>query len=338
MAEFLSVARRLWQTGKVREYDEAFKTVFDAMAELQAVHSKSTLDFNNVESLFSAVELAKTIGKFPNRTVQQIDGILDALKIVIVATLEKTILFPSLDRGSFSAPRPYSEFVSLVRELRETARPPHRTGILTFNYDVCVDVALYFEGLDAHYGLDGTSGDGAAIPLLKLHGSLNWTDIQKTREIVPWLIQDYLSRHSIGPFGYKNILIPIGTHLSELKAQHSDATGLPVLVAPTFNKGDSHRTLSKVWETAAKLLSEAENIFVVGYSLPPGDGFFEYLYALGTVGSTLLERLWVFNPDSTGEVNSRFQKLIGAGAKQSYRFFPLTFEQAIGVIHEEVSA
>jgi len=123
MAEFLSVARRLWQTGKVREYDEAFKTVFDAMAELQAVHSKSTLDFNNVESLFSAVELAKTIGKFPNRTVQQIDGILDALKIVIVATLEKTILFPSLDRGSFSAPRPYSEFVSLVRELRETARP-----------------------------------------------------------------------------------------------------------------------------------------------------------------------------------------------------------------------
>jgi hypothetical protein len=38
-----------------------------------------------------------------------------------------------------------------------------------------------------------------------------------------------------------------------------------------------------VWRTAAQHLSEAEHIFIIGYSLPETDQFFRYLYGLGTV-------------------------------------------------------
>src|SRR5205809_156403 len=83
MAEFLSMARNLRRSGLPTEFHAAFDLVFQAMAALQAVHSKATLDFNNVESLFSAFEVAKTLDKLPGYTSENIDAVIEALKTVI---------------------------------------------------------------------------------------------------------------------------------------------------------------------------------------------------------------------------------------------------------------
>lgn len=337
MCEFLSVARDLRRFGLPKEFHAAFDLVFEAMARLQVVHSKATLDFNNVESLFSAFEVAKTLEKLPSYAAEQIDGIIDALKTVIVVTLEHKILFPYKD-GMLQTPAPYQGFVALLKTLQHEVKPSHRIALLTFNYDICIDFALQGE-FDVHYGLDGTCGDGASIPLLKLHGSLNWTENADTKAIVPWELGDYLRSHYVSPASRpKNVFVPIGSHLSEFKPKGITVTGVPVVVAPTFNKGDSHRTLSKVWKVAAEELGKAENIFIMGYSFPETDKFFEYLYGLGTVGSALLERIWLFNPDSTGRVKPRFESLIGAGAKHSFRHFPETFATAIETLTEKFSS
>lgn len=103
----------------------------------------------------------------------------------------------------------------------------------------------------------------------------------------------------------------------------------PVIVPPSWNKADYHAALSDVWASAAKHLSEAEHIYVIGYSLPETDSFFRHLYALGSVGSTPLRKIAVFNPDSTGATNMRFQALLGPGAKARYEYHTKTFEQAI---------
>ncbi len=79
----------------------------------------------------------------------------------------------------------------------------------------------------------------------------------------------------------------------------------------------------------AKELAEAQNIFVVGYSLPETDSFFRYLYALGTEGSTRMERFWVFDPDPSGSVESRFREMVGRGIESKFRFFNKTFSEAI---------
>ena len=96
-----------------------------------------------------------------------------------------------------------------------------------------------------------------------------------------------------------------------------------------------HKQLSQVWSQAAKELSEAINIFVIGYSLPESDAFFRYLYSLGSVGSRTLQRFWVFNPDDN--VEKRFNKLLGPGAEERFYFYKLKFFDAIRIIKKEFS-
>lgn len=65
------------------------------------------------------------------------------------------------------------------------------------------------------------------------------------------------------------------------------------------------------------------------YSLPETDSFFRHLYALGSVGSSPLRRIAVFNPDTSGATKSRFEALLGPGAKARYEYYPMTFSDAI---------
>jgi len=336
MADFLTAARNLRRHGLATQYHKAFDLVFKAMAALQAVHSKSTLDFNNVESLFSAFEVAKTLDKLPGFAPEAIDEIIECLKTVIVVTLEQTIKFPC-NGTSIHAPPPYEAFAELVKTLLRKVVPSHQVAILTFNYDICVDYALYQRDFQVHYGLDGKLGDGASVPLLKLHGSLNWTESATSKEIIPWNLDNYFrARGNVHAFErITELPLPIGSQLSHFKPNNVPISGVPVIVAPTFNKGDSHRTLSKVWKAAAEVLGTAENIFIIGYSFPETDKFFEYLYALGTQGPTLFERIWLFNPDSTGLVRDRFAKLLGSGATSAFRHWKVTFKDAIEVISQQ---
>lgn len=97
----------------------------------------------------------------------------------------------------------------------------------------------------------------------------------------------------------------------------------PVIVPPTWNKTDYAPTLVGVWQEAARQLSDAENIFVSGYSLPETDSFFKYLFGLGAVGSSLIQRFWVFDPDSA--VEERFRKLLGAASYSKFKRWPELF-------------
>jgi hypothetical protein len=108
-------------------------------------------------------------------------------------------------------------------------------------------------------------------------------------------------------------------------------SGVPLLVPPTWNKAEHHRTIERVWRHAARELATARNIIVIGYSLPETDAFFRYLYALGTVSDTRIERFWVVDPDETNEVRDRFRALLGPTALSRFEMFPLKFDH---VVHE----
>ena len=91
-----------------------------------------------------------------------------------------------------------------------------------------------------------------------------------------------------------------------------------------------------VWQRAAQHLSEAENIFLLGYSLPITDQFFHLLYALGTIGATRLKRLWVFDPDSQGQVKPRYEQMLGQSAEHRFNVRRAVFGDAIRIIREEL--
>jgi hypothetical protein len=226
--------------------------------------------------------MAKTLGHFPGKSEREIEDMLDALKVVIVKTLELTLAFPC-DGQSIQSPEPYGEFVRFLERLKTQTDPPHTVTVITFNYDVGIDDALHRNDIAPDYALDEKVPVSARfIPLLKLHGSLNWTETISTvspKAIVPWGMADYWATHperDILP--HKYCRVGIGSQLIELAAkQGKPITGEAILVPPTLNKAETHRMLGNVWKRAARALSDAENLFVIGYSLPETDMFFHYL-------------------------------------------------------------
>ena len=337
MANFLDVADQLWKTGRIKgETAESFEELFQAHAILHRVHSKSELDTVNVESVFAAFEMAQLVGRFGDYSPDKINRLTAAMKTVIVHTIEETLRIPLGHQNALLVPEPYQAFVELVQFLRKEASPSQTVAIITFNYDLAIDFAFYrmlsWPKMDAHidYGLDLDTKSKVHVPVLKLHGSLNWAECSKCGNVVSWSLNEYFRKHNISNYGGLGDRLRTGSNIKQF--QHCDQpvkSSHPVIVPPTWNKSDYHRTLSRVWSRAAKELAEAKNIFVVGYSLPPSDSFFRYLYALGSVGDTPLKRFWVFDPDKTGNVKSRFQDLLGPGARQRFAYHELTFDKAI---------
>jgi hypothetical protein len=247
------------------------------------------------------------------------------MRRVIVRTLEQTIKIP-VRGGGGRTPVDYIELTNLVRKLAETQSDLSKhLSIITFNYDLCADLALYNAGVAVKYGL-APANSSRVIPLLKLHGSLNWGRCSVCKKLVAWDLSKYFINHAWQPYDVTIGKLVMSAHFHEF--QHCPESRLeeaPYVVPPTWNKSQYHAELETVWKSAADELASAANIVVCGYSLPESDQFFRYLYALGTVGDLRLKNIWVFDPDVA--VKERFNKLLGQAASPRFKFHQLTFDQ-----------
>lgn len=334
MADFLDVASHLLRAGQVNDKKVQFEKVFRAIGAMQAVHSKAQLDLTNIESIFTALEISNVLRKLPGFEAEEIVEVISALKEVIVKTIESTMEFPT-SRSYIGVPKPYEEFAGLVEHLRNEAFPKQSASIITFNYDIAVDMALFKAGMGPDYGIPPDSNSHNPIPLYKLHGSLNWASRKDNGTVYPLQLNQYFNIYSLQGWDEKSTCkIPIGTQLKEYFSKHTEVEveEEPVIVPPTWNKADHHQALSKIWGKAAEHLGEAKSIFIIGYSLPETDAFFRLLYAFGTVGASPLEKIIVYNPDSSGDVNKRFREMLGPGAIARYEYKELRFDEAISDI------
>jgi len=302
------------------------------MSELQGIFAKARLDIDNIEVLFGAIEMALLTGKLSSRNRKSIRHLRNSIVSLIVRTLERSIEFPVRDRRVYP-PVPYDEFVRILVEARQTARQqhdPHSYTFLTFNYDLALDYALHFKRIPYDYCLtDEQSSDTS--PYLKLHGSINWGICPKCRQIVPFNLDEV--RFNLFP-ETPHVYFDLGSQIASRQHCNMPLDAVPVLVPPTWNKTDYHNKLDKVWKKASAELATAENIFVVGYSLPESDLFFRYLYALGSESHTLIRRFWVFDPDQDHSVEQRFHRLIGAHIENRFRFIHDTFRESLWIIED----
>ena len=114
MKNFLDEAHDLWQQNKLTDKDaKHFKNVFNGIASLQKIHSKSRLDINNLESVFATFEMAKLLQKMPEYEVSEIEGLISSLKRLIVVTIEKKLRLPFQDNFA-KPPEPYNDFANLI--------------------------------------------------------------------------------------------------------------------------------------------------------------------------------------------------------------------------------
>lgn len=336
MADFLDSASNLLTKGETGDKQGDFTRVFKAIGSLQKVHSKSKLDLYNIESVFNAFEMAKILGKMPDVDAQDIPQIIESLRVLIVKTLEKTVNF-TVPESRIEAPEPYKKFAELVYYLSQGSDQTYTTSVMTFNYDVSVDVAFYRCGLGIKYGIDSEVSSHTEIPLLKLHGSMNWGYDLSTHKIVVVPISEIIENYGIPNLGgRRTCTVEVGKKMNAyfVNKLGRQISPVPVIVPPTWNKVDHYKELTSIWANAATELGEAEYIFIIGYSMPETDAFFRYLYALGSVGDNPLKKITVLNPDTTGQVEGRFKDMLGPGALGRFNYVPTNFDEAISRIKQ----
>jgi SIR2-like domain len=326
MKDFLDVAEGLGRSGKAGDATDDFQLVQEGVAALQQAHSKASINLDNIESVFAAFEMAKLIGRLGGLRQDRVERLPVAMRRVIEHTIEETVQFP-VSNNSIHPPPPYPQLAKLVREVISTpsSSPTPLTifSVITFNYDLCVDYAFHSSGIPVGYRLDVWK-ENESLPLLKLHGSLNWGCCTSCKEIVPWPMTKFFQNRMYDLGARSSITLRVGSKMNEFLHCQGNKVDGPYVVPPTWNKMQYHESLERVWRAAAAELSTAENIFVCGYSLPDTDQFFKYLYALGTIGTARLKRFWVFNPDRSVEKN--FRALLGQGVLPRFEFFPETFD------------
>ena len=140
MSDFLEIAGDLWKSEVIKEQSREFKKIFKVISGLQVVHSKSQLDLNNIESIFTVLELGKVIQRVPGIQATQISEMIAALKKVIVTTLEHCIEYP-IKNGGIHAHDSYLAFSDLLKAFKQSERRSLSVSIITFNYDIALDMA-----------------------------------------------------------------------------------------------------------------------------------------------------------------------------------------------------
>ena len=173
----------------VVEARKEFEDVFNAIAELQGVHSKAYLDLDNIEIVFGAIEMALLLKKLGNREYEDIEKLRDSLVTLIYKTLESSIPFP-VSESRIYPPQPYGKFCDMLNtiEKNQPRQDPHKFSFITFNYDLCLDFALHYSGRSYDYCLTSKINTNAS-PLLKLHGSINW-GLSSEKEIIPKYVHE----------------------------------------------------------------------------------------------------------------------------------------------------
>ncbi len=216
-------------------------------------------------------------------------------------------------------------------------------SFITFNYDLILEAGLQSLSMDFNYAFDNQLSNG--IPLLKLHGSMNWfAKNDKKIMTYPWPDKKSIAdvfNPNVHPDISENFFIdrgpnekyihkflPIGSEI--IKSGKN-----PLIIPPTLNKFKYQEQLKNIWAKAASVLSEAELIFIVGYSMPETDVFFKYLYSLGIDSPKYLNKLVVINPDSN--LQSKYAILSNSQYNfKKFNFITGSFSQYIDSIFKEI--
>jgi NAD-dependent SIR2 family protein deacetylase len=318
MWDFIEHAKQLRDDHRLelpQEDRKTFDRVFQRLGELRVAQAKMDVDIENIEHLFSLLDMDIEFGGVSAGTLRQ------DLIFLILRTLERTIRTENIQTGTWTLSMKTMNGANYQKNL-EANYLEHFSGlasrrwirgslgipedgtcqdtILTMNYDCLVDDCLVRLGVQPAYGLDSPElpqeflQKPYKIALLKLHGSANWFRCNSDRcKGRIWVEAGTPS---------KRLEYFYGKSCSQCRYQVE-----PVIVPPTWAKGGQSEVLRPVWAKALRVLREAGRIFVIGYSMPPTDQFFKYMLALALATNEKLDKVIVVNPSK--QAQETFAKL-----------------------------
>ncbi|HEX7285420.1 MAG TPA: SIR2 family protein [Candidatus Angelobacter sp.] len=306
---FLDLARELYDnpTSDLDDGErEIFGKVFDFKQAMSRAREKMKIDLDNIENLFGLVEMQQRLKHLApetrNATVYLIAktiqlsldqrGSRGRIAWQLNPKFGDTSSFPSSIESDTTNNRYFADmydfFAGLIAGCYDChdRRTWRQNTVITFNYDLVLDDALWRVGFRPEYHLEEAESDhgqAPAIAVLKLHGSTNWQVCSECKHIV-------ISRSKATgfPLDYR------------LRSCHKCKKGhfQLLLVPPSWDKTEHQGLMRPVWEAASEALNRATRICIIGYSMPEADAFFKYLITLGLADNHQLYRLIVVNKDS----------------------------------------
>jgi len=163
--------------------------------------------------------------------------------------------------------------------------------MVSLNYDIIVDNAFCrwaedeVGGAFPDYGTEISTNAYQTIPkvgtLLKLHGSLNWYFCPGCQRLFVGINDS--GRGEGGRF-YKVLEIlyvedPLEPRYScsGSACRECGAAVKPILITPSHQRDYENPHIARIWETANDVLEQADQVVIVGYSLPAEDTYVNLL-------------------------------------------------------------
>jgi hypothetical protein len=201
-------------------------------------------NYPNIEEFLSLVDVTITFNEKVKShhkfTTNEISELRDQL-LTGIATL--------LLRVDPSVAVKATPLLSLAKHLR-----PNDT-VVTFNWDLLLEGALFSLGIDNWSYV----GNKSKVTILKPHGSLDWYDSGKVK------FKEGRSYPLL-----KGGVIHVYQYFESPHLKHTN-TKLPVIIPPTIAKEWPYDEFDKIWHRTWHSLRYADEIYVIGFSLPPED-------------------------------------------------------------------
>ena len=176
-------------------------------------------------------------------------------------------------------------------------------AVITFNWDLLLDnvVASSNPG-GPNYGtnlLEPLSTlnlpQSAEVPkILKLHGSMNWMTCPRCRKSFAHILQGK----------------PAASYHAgqDVNCRYCNGPTEPLMIPPTLLKNYRHPVIKAVWDEAGRALQQADEITIIGYSLPLTDFKAKWLFMRTSAArKTQLRRLTIIDKEPEPVVRRRLQ-------------------------------
>jgi hypothetical protein len=224
------------------------------------------------------------------------DTIVRLIATVVDMSQEPHYTGQTTEQPGFQGTKGYCRLRDTLRKFEDSINGMHRGHVITFNYDVGLEMSLH--GGFRYTGIRDTGFETwNPVPISKLHGSLSWSHGEGGITFDRQRFSAWIKGIS-GPPMYKNEIPQFRRYLPEGRE--------PFIIAPTSDKQGSFGSIRAVHAAAAEALSGANYIAICGYSLSNADQWFrEFLRCFMPVKRGL-RQICVFDPDK--DVLARYRE------------------------------
>ncbi len=285
LADLLSRARRLDRDDLTKLADFCDKTKITNIEDLLTAAQLATFCSRN-PNVFGLINMLLYRGS-PEEQQEFKRAYTRAVDLSSVAFLQDTlqVLFGLLSSTMLPAKPNHAH-----KAIADYVTKHPATGIVTTNYDCCVDLALGKENENFTYGVEfrnvGTTATKVHTRLVKLHGSLNWFYCDTCQEVQLYDIKRTISgfMRDLAPYPVIGICKTCGGQLRGL------------LVPPLAMKFDAAPPLTPLIRVASDIFRAADVIVVVGFSFADADLYISRMLTK-SMQTTRSQKILIIDPD-----------------------------------------